>query len=257
MDEQTKKSNREIALERLKVRYPDKSYDDDDAVFAQINEDIDGYENEAARYKKDEAELMKMFAADPRSASFLQDWRNGDDPAMSLMRRFGEDIREALDDPEKAEALAEANAEYLQRVAKNKELEDQYEANLRTSLEYLDKAVEDGSLTDEQIDTAMDKLKQVAMDFIVGKIAPETIDLFLKSANYDKDVEAARYEGEVSGKVAQVEEKLRKPDHSKLPPTLGGGSMKPQAPRKSMGALDRYGDDRRDIWAGMKRTRKS
>lgn len=256
MDE-IKKTKRDAFAERMRAKHPDKDFGDDEALFSQIGDDYDAYERDAASYRKNEEELMNLFSADPRAASFLTDWRAGQDPSVALMRRFGPELRDALDDPDKVEALAEANAEYLERIAKNKELEAEYEENLRVSLEHLDKAVADGGLTDEEIDTAMDKLKQVSMDFMVGKISPETIDLFLKSENYDKDVETARHEGEINGKVAQVEEKLRKPGHSNLPPTLGGGSVKPQAPRKSMGALDRYGDDRRDIWAGAKRTRRN
>lgn len=255
--EETKKTRREAFAERLREKHPEKEFGDDEALFSQIGEDYDAYDKSMASYKKDEEELMNLFTADPRAASFLTDWRAGQDPAVALMRRFGPELRDALDDPDKVDALAEAQADYLERIAKNKELEKQYEDNLRVSLEHLDKAVSEGNLTDEEIDAAMDKLKQVSMDFIVGKISPETIDLFLKSANYDKDVEAARYDGEVNGKVAQAEERLRKPGYSQLPPTLGGGSVKPQAPRKSMGALDRYGDDRKDIWEGAKRIRRS
>lgn len=252
-----KKTKREAFAERMREKHPDKEFGDDEALFSQIGEDYDAYDKNMASYQKHEEDLMNLFAADPRAASFLTDWRAGQDPAVALMRRFGPELRDALDDPGKVDALAEANAEYLERVAKGKELEKEYEENLRVSLEHLDNAVSSGNLTDEEIDAAMDKLKQVSMDFIVGKISPETIDLFLKSVNYDKDVEAARYEGEVEGKVAQVEEKLRKPGVSKLPPSLGGGSVKPPVPRKSMGALDNYGDDRKDIWAGMKRTRRN
>lgn len=38
------KSKRDLAMERIKAKYPDKSFDDDEAFFGQINDDYDDYD---------------------------------------------------------------------------------------------------------------------------------------------------------------------------------------------------------------------
>ena len=40
------KSNRERYTERLKAKYPDREFADDEALFGQINDDYDGYDKE-------------------------------------------------------------------------------------------------------------------------------------------------------------------------------------------------------------------
>ena len=70
-----------------------------------------------------------MMSADPRSAQYLTDWANGEDPVVGLVRNFGAEIKDVLEDPEMQDKLAEANKEYVERVAKNKALEEEYSNN--------------------------------------------------------------------------------------------------------------------------------
>lgn len=208
-EDNANKSKRDITLERLKVKYPDGNFEDDEALFSQINDDYDSYDNELATYKEREKGLADMFSADPRSAAFLTDWRNGEDPVVGLVRKFGVEIKDVLDDPEMQEKIAEANKEYLDRVAQEKELEETYQANLAESLETISSIQEEKGYSDEQIDQAFEWLMGVIQDGVVGKFTPEIIDMAMKAQNYDADVAQAEAEGEVRGRNAKIEEKLR------------------------------------------------
>ena len=77
------KSNRERYTERLKAKYPDREFADDEALFGQINDDYDGYDKELSGYKEREKALSDLFAGNPQSAAFLTDWRKGEDPMIS------------------------------------------------------------------------------------------------------------------------------------------------------------------------------
>ena len=46
------KSNRERYTDRLKAKYPDKEFADDEALFAQINDEYDGLDKELSGYKE-------------------------------------------------------------------------------------------------------------------------------------------------------------------------------------------------------------
>lgn len=252
------KSKREIALERLRGKYPEEQFDDDEQVFGRINDDYDQYDSELAAYKEREGKFSDMFTSDPRSARLMMDWKNGDDPAIALVRLYGQDIKEAIDDPEKQEAIAEANKEYMERVAKEKQYEEEYTANLTESLTSLEKAQQERGLSDEQVDDAMSWLIGVAKDAMMGKFSPETIEMAIKAQNYDADVEQAGVEGEVRGKNTKVKETLRKPTTGDGTPQIAGknGGQKSASSLPDMGAMERFGDGNMNIFerGGEKRT---
>jgi hypothetical protein len=248
-ENQQVKTKRQTMTERLQSRYPDMNIEDDEAVFGAISDDYDNYDKDIAGYQEREKAFSDMFTSDPRSASFIQSWRNGDDPVLVLVRQFGTDIKDAIDDPERQEAIAEANKEFLGRVAKEKELEEQYQQNLGASLKSIEELQAKNNLTDEQVDEAMSLIVQIANDAILGKFTPETIDMAMKAINHDQDVAAAAHEAEVRGKNTRAEERLRKPNGDGMPALNGkngaGGAAKP---RRSLGALDNFGDNNKTIW---------
>lgn len=240
LDNKEIKNNRERYLERLKTKYPDKEYSDEDVLFGQINDDYDVYDKELEEYKGREKSLTDLFASNPRSAAFLTDWRNGEDPIIGLIRKFGDDFKTALEDPEKQEALAEANREYAERVAKEKEYEEEYQRNLLDTLAILDSMQERGT-TDEDIDRAMDFLIGIMKDGLLGKFTKESIIMALKAIDHDLDVQQASHEGEVLGRNARIEEKLRKSRRgdgtANLAGKNGGGNQKGRE-MPELGAID-------------------
>lgn len=255
---ETVKSKRDMAIERLRAKYPEGQFDDDEQLFSRINDDYDQYDSELAGYREREGKLSDMFTSDPRSARLMMEWRNGDDPAVALVRLYGQDIKDAIDDPEKQEAIAEANKEYMERVAKEKQYEEEYSANLAESLTLLEKAQQERGLSDEQIDDAMGWLIGIAKDAMMGKFSPETIEMAIKAQNYDNDVAQAGEEGEVRGKNAKITETLRKPTRgdgtAQLDGKNGGGRRRPALP--DMGAIERFGEGNMNIFerGGEKRT---
>ena len=60
------KSKRDILGERLKKKYPDKEYSNDEELFGQINDDYDDYDNQINQYKDREGKLTDMFSKDPQ-----------------------------------------------------------------------------------------------------------------------------------------------------------------------------------------------
>ena len=105
------KSRRDQHLDRLRSKYPDKKFEDDEEIYGQISDDYDTYEAELEELRGREKSLSDMFAADPRSAQFLTDMHNGNDPVLGLVRNFGVEIKDVLDDPEMQDRIAEANKE--------------------------------------------------------------------------------------------------------------------------------------------------
>lgn len=219
---EVRKSRRDQMVERMQTKYPDKGFDDDEALFGQISDDYDQYDQDLNRYKEREDQLSDMFTSDPRSAAFLMSWRDGGDPAIELVRMFGTEIKEAIDDPDRQEEIAKANKEFVEKVAKEKELEGQYQQNLNASLQAVEQYQQAHGLTDDQVDQAMTWLVGIVSDGVMGKFSEEAIDLAMKGISHDSDVAVANREGEVRGRNSKIEERLRRGSAGDGTPSLAG-----------------------------------
>lgn len=216
------KSKRDLLTERLRAKYPDKDFSDDEAFYGQISDDFDNLGKELDGYKQREKAFSDMFTSDPRSAAFVTSWRKGEDPTIGLIRRFGPDIKEAIDNPDMQEEIAKANKEYVDRVTKSKSMEDEYNKNIANTLSYLEELSKDGQMKESDIDDAMELLIQIVHDGIVGKFSPETIDMAIKALHHDSDVEEAGHEGEVRGRNTKIDEKLAHSKKGDGIPAIGG-----------------------------------
>ena len=156
---------------------------------------------------------------------------------------------EALEDPEKQEALAAANKDYAERIAKESEFEEQYQQNIQETLTTLERMQQEEGLSDDDIDKAMEFLISIMRDGLLGKFSPDSIHMALKALNHDGDVEQADREGEIRGRNTKIEEKLRKGGKSDGTANLagknGGKGMARQMP--DLGVIERS-YDYKNIW---------
>ena len=231
-------SKRDRQIGRLREKYPDKKFEDDEEIYGQIGDDYDNYEKEIGGYREREKALSDMFAADPRSAEFLTEISKGGSPVISLLKNFGPDIKEALDDPEKMQEVADAWAEEQERIAKSRKLDDEYAENLPKSLEALRKYQEENNLTEEQADAIIFALINIVRDGVMGKFSPEMFDLMSKAINHDVDVADAQEEGEVAGRNQKVTEKLRKSKNGDGLAPLNGKNNQQGGDKRDMDIFD-------------------
>ena len=224
-------SKREKHLSRLRERYPDKKFEDDEEIYGQISDDYDQYEKDLNDYKSREQSISDMLSADPRSAQLLADMHNGTDPVIGLVRNFGVEIKDVLDDPEMQDKIAEANKEYVERVAKSKALDEEYDKNMSVTLETLRKFQEERGMTDEQTDELVDAMLTAVRDGVMGKFTPDTLQMFSNALNYDKDVTSAGEEGRIAGRNDRIVEQLRKREMGDGTSPLGGKNGVPNMKR--------------------------
>lgn len=249
-DNQAVKSRRDAMSERLAAKYPDREFADDEALFGQISDDYDDYDSQLNGYREREQKIADMFTSDPRSAHFVTTWRDGGDPVVEFVRRFGTDIKDRLDDPEWQEQLAEANKEFVERVAKEKELEQEYNDNLDKTKENLRQFQESYNLSDDEVDNVFSVLADIVGNGLLGLFSVQSMELAMNAINHDTDVEDARDEGEVAGKNAKINEKLRSRKKGDGVSALNGkngvSGAEPKTP--NLGVLDRYGDNYKGVW---------
>ena len=142
-------------MERMRGKYPDKEFADDEAYFGQINDDYDDYERRIGDFEEKEGKLRDMFATDHRAAQFLTQWRDGKNPVVALIEMYGDDFMEEMRDPEKQAEIAQASKDFAERVAKEKDYEEQYKKNLQETISMLDQLQADVGFSDDDIDDAI------------------------------------------------------------------------------------------------------
>lgn len=212
-------SRRDKHIDRLRKKYPDKRFEDDDEIFGQISDDYDQFEES----QEHEKAFSEMFYKNPKAARLMMEWKDGKDPVASLISIYGkEDILGAIDDPSRLEAIEAANKEFADKVAKSDEFEAQYEKNFPESAKAVDAWAEAQGVSEDMVNTIGAKLAEICGDFILGKFTPETFEMIMKAMNHDMDVANAQEEGEVAGRNAKITENLRRSKKGDGLQTLNG-----------------------------------
>lgn len=233
------KTKREQFSERLKKKYPEKEYADDEELFGQIGDDYDAYDKELEGYKERESKLADMLENSPQGRNMVLDIAEGKDPIVAMLERVGIDgITDLLNDPEKQKMYAEANQQFIERLAKEKEAEETYQKNIAESIEAINKFQEERGISDDMMDAAGSLITKIASDALIGKFSPETFEMALRAVSHDADVENARTEGSIAGRNSKIEEKLRKPTTGDGTPTLAGSNNAPTRKASSMSMFD-------------------
>lgn len=241
------KSKKDITIERMKGKYPDANFEDEEVLYSRINDDYDAFDKEIGAYKEREKTLTDMFTADPRSANFLMNWRGGGDPIVEMIRMLGvEGLQDALEDPQRMDEIAEANKEYLERVAKSNAFEEEYKKNLAVSLDKIEKMQGD----DEEIDNAVTWLIKVGRDASMGIVNPDDVEMAIKALTFEKATSEAEHVGEVRGRNANIEEKLKMKAKGDGTAHLDGRPKQAERRMPNLGALNNIGES---IWDRGKR----
>lgn len=236
-NQETSKSKRDLFAERLKSRYPDREFADDEAMYGQAGEDYDTYENELNGYRERENKITELFSRDPRSAQFFKDMADGNDPWIAVIKRIGSNgIIELINDPEKQAAYEEANKEYADRLAKAEQLEAEYNANMAESQKVCEEM--EAMYGEKAVDAALALIDQIRQDAIVGKVTKEAIEMAMKVINRDADMANARSEGEVAGRNAKIEEQIRKPQGGDGMPQIGGANASVRSNNRPQSIFD-------------------
>lgn len=253
--ETVQKSKRQRLADRLREKHQDVDFDDDEAFAETIGGELDEYENQLKGYKDNEEKLAKMYTADPRSAAFMDAWAAGKDPELEFLKRYGDDLYDYLEDPSKQEQLAAAHKEWLDRVTAEADYETQYNDNLVKSLEVLEGLQTKNNLTDEAMDDAIDKCLKIGKDLVMGIISPELIEMVTKADKFDAAVAEAKHQGQVAGRNAHLDErlKLRKASDGMPTASADGGDV----PVRRVGERQPVSNFRRgrDIWKNGNETR--
>lgn len=229
------KSKRGSFVEKYRSTHPDDEFDenDDEALFDRISRDQEESSGSLSKYKEEGKKLTDLFSSDPRAAGMFMSWKEGGNPVDYLLENFGDEFKEALDDPGKKEEFSKSYQKWLDKVANDGKMKQECDDNLQATFKTLEDLQAQNGWSDEESLNVFNAVHAIIMDGIYNKITAETFDMAGKALNYEKDVEDASMTGEMKGRNAKIEEKLKKDKPAEgLPPNLGGGNGGTPEPKK-------------------------
>lgn len=223
--------------QRMRQRHPDRTYDNDDDLYADLLDDLDAddqqrqvLEDDNALYRQRDQSLTDLFINNPSAADWFMSISDGKSPLQGLVESLGTDaILEKLKSPDAAKELAAAQQQYLDSVKKDNDFRRQYEENVVNSLKADDDAVQSGTLTEDDIDRAHESLEKKVNNYILGLWTTDDLISELHALNHDTDVADAEHLGEVRGRNQQITDKLRsRQQGGDGLPRGGSGASQPQ-----------------------------
>lgn len=227
-DNQAVLSSRERMKERYSKKYPERNFNDANAqnVIDDLAwEDIEGMENRLGEYETHSKRLTNLFRSNPKAGQMFMHMANGGDPIRYFIENFGDEFIDAMDSDEGKQAFIESHDKWLNKLADSKKLDEEAERNFSDSIKALQQFQTEKGLSDEEAIAVFEKVHKIGTDMVLGIYTPESFLMAYNAMNYDGDVERARIEGEVAGKNAKVEEKLRKERRpEQMPPSLHGAA---------------------------------
>ena len=215
-------SRRSAMVERLRRgRHAGREFKDDDELYEAIGSDYDDYDSRLSGYRENERKFSDLLDKSPMAGHILSQMAKGRSFVEIMTEAFGPDILEDVESEESQKRIADAVESYTKRMAESRRLDDEFERNLRESVSRM----ETEGFSDDEIDRYTGVVLDMASNAMLGKFTPEMIDAARKSLDYDRDVESASAEGEIRGRNAKIEAKLRKQKSGDgLPRFSGGGS---------------------------------
>lgn len=237
-----KPSARENLLSRAREKFPDRKFSDIGAEpsegVADLDEAIDEmlteYATRQATYDENNSRLTELMLNDPTASEFVMKWLETGDPRTALIEAFGDDL--GMSEESRAN-FKDQLSKWRERKSANDAIEAEAEENWNNSLAALKEWGEAKGLTLEQQRDVMLRLLAITFNGMENKYGQDDFELAYNAINHDSDVEAARAEGEVTGRNEKIAatRRERAAANSVMPPAAGrqGGTVgEPQAPKK-------------------------
>ncbi len=245
------KSKRDSYLEGFRKKHPDWQDDDEEGFYGALADDDAAMNEQMNGYKSREEELSTALSGSPLNAALFLDAVNGEPIPLSILKRYPNEVKEWMDDPENADAVQEVFQNLADLMAKNKEFDAEADKNLEETQSLIDQMIADGELaSDDEANSVVELLGKIAVGMTMNHLEKDWIIAARNALNHDSDVDAARTEGEINGRNAKIEAKRNSgskgaANHTNLGSSNAGQRLTAKENRAASGGG-------RNMWEGMK-----
>lgn len=224
-------SSRDRIRDRYSKKFPERNFGEENEQNALDDLAIEELEDLDARlgeYRAHSQKLTDMFSGNPKAAQMFMHMVGGGNPIQYFIENFGDEFIDAMNSEEGKKMFLESQDKWLKKVADSKRMDEEAEKNFAESIKALEQFQQEKGLSDDEAVAVFEKVYKIATDMVLGIYTAETFQMAYDAMNYSNDVARAREEGEINGRNAKVEEKLRKGRAPQsMPPSLAGGASEP------------------------------
>lgn len=217
MNERPKMRSRQIMLEKLAKRFPNRLLDNDDALFDAL---VDYDAHLCDRYEKlrdDQTKLATLFISNPKMGGFISDVIGGEDALVACVRYFGKDILDCAGDENKMAQLRKENDEFLARMSANRAIEKEMAENWEHSKRAINRFKEAKNMSDNDFDNFLEKVHHICEHVFMSDFTPDILEVLFKGVNYDDDLDCAEKAAEVRGRNERILFEKKQSEGDSLP----------------------------------------
>lgn len=200
------KSKKESYMESFRKKYPDWKEDDEEGFYGALADEQKAWDEERSGYESREKEVSDALSkGGVLNAALFSEVLNGTPIPLALIKRYPDEIKAWLDDPENTEELQKSFEEHARKIKEDDDLNAEAERNLAETNSIIDDMIAKGEIKDdEEVNQLLAFLGNIATGLMVNRIEREWLIAAKKAINHDADVEAARTKGEIEGRNQKI-----------------------------------------------------
>lgn len=177
--------------EVLEKYFPDEKFkteEDYSKARDTLYEQYGNIQEELNETKKTTDQIAKVLTDNPEMQGIIKALNKGVSVRAALIEAgFAPSDFEVLEDDDDAEDMIEAQV----NAREQKRLKEQQEKEVQENMQQSEKLIEQLQIDDSQKEKLYEKVNTVFQDFIKGKITDDTLNMFSKALNFDKEIEKA------------------------------------------------------------------
>lgn len=245
MDKEEKKEKKRSWRDVITARNPDLNLDDDEAVAAYMQEQLDGYD----KLQNERNQLNDLLVSSPQAAGILQGLSSGMDDngePFSLMgylfRNYWDVIQKAKTEDEAVKIAKQMEADNIARAAE----EEARKKNNASKLEAMDDALTEAMKSVNTDEASVNRM----LEWLYGKddgliyrvvryeLTKDDWEKLLYAFNRDAELDGARKDGERNSRSGRGMPHRSFKD--KMPADLGGGGSETRSPEDENPTIAHY-----------------
>lgn len=247
-NEKGKPVGKEAFYAKIRESYPDEEFDDE-GTYDKAIELLDGL----SKYKGDRSaideKLKQEFEADPKLGAVFSEIVEGKAPFRAILAKHyaPEDLTPQEGD-EDFEAYQKGKADRMKGIEDEKAYQAKFQENLANAETVMQKFAEEKGMDEKGVLEFSQKIEKVLGDLGDGVLEPDTLSLFYKGLNYEKDTANAAEVAELKGKNAAIKDKMQQePKGDGLPDTSKSSTAmkEPKVSRQKELADKVFGNERK------------
>jgi hypothetical protein len=191
--------------DRLKSRFPDREFENDDQMQEALVEYLDELEQNDKMTREANEKLVQVLQDVPELTAMIRDIAQGASFTEALSRHVDLDELTPVEGDPDYEAWGQNMEQRKKTRAEKQSRQKALDENIKMSLSEIEAFADENGMEEADVKSFIGTVNDFVGEIVDGKITKKTLAKLKKAIDYDMDVDAAVKQGEVAGKNAKIE----------------------------------------------------